>query len=251
MRGMQRAAADAGRLLTMCNSYRDPERELAYITLLRSQRVEGLIMTGSGLDDRPYSEALAEQLGAFAAAGGRPVFIGRHHVAGDAILPDNVGGARMLARALCDLGHRRFAIVSGPGLLTTTRDRLAGFRAGLAEAGIDPAGATLVDGDFSFDGGVRATKALLDAGTGATCLFALNDEMALGALHALRARGVAVPQTLSVAGALTTVHLPLGDMGALAVATALAARGGELRVRHVAARVVLRASTGPPAADGA
>jgi LacI family transcriptional regulator len=254
MRGMQRAAADAGRLLTMCNSYRDPERELAYITLLRSQRVEALILTGSGLDDRSYSEVLAEQIGAFAAAGGRPVFIGRHHVAGDAVLPDNVGGARALARALTALGHRRFAIVSGPELLTTTRDRLAGFRAGLAESGIDPAAPAVVAGDFSFTGGARAAAALLDAGTDATCFFALNDEMALGALHALRQRGVAVPEQLSVAGfddipaaagslpALTTVHLPLEEMGALAVSTALASRGGELRVRHVPATVVTRES---------
>ncbi len=134
VRGLQRAAGETDRLVTVCNSYRDTERELAYVGLLRSQRVEALILTGSGLDDRSYSERLAAQIAAFAATGGRAVFIGRHHVAGDAVLPDNVGGARALAHALVGLGHRRFAAIGGPARLTTTRDRLDGFRAGLAGA---------------------------------------------------------------------------------------------------------------------
>jgi LacI family transcriptional regulator len=100
---------------------------------------------------------------------------------------------------------------------------------------------------------------LLDAGTDATCIFALNDEMALGALHALRVRGIAVPGRMSVAGfddipgareavpALASVHIPLHELGVLAVECALAPRGGDLHVRHVPVRVVLRESVSPPA----
>jgi LacI family transcriptional regulator len=260
VRGVQRAAADADRLVTVCNSYRDPERELAYVGLLRSLRVDALILTGSGLDDRSYSQRLAAQIDAFAATGGRPVFIGRHHVVGDAVLPDNVGGARALAHALVALGHRRFAIISGPALLTTTRDRLDGFAAGLAEHDLALDERAIVPGDFSRESGMSAMRTLLESGAAAraTCVVALNDAMALGALRVLRERGIAVPEVLSLVGfddipgtldaspTLSTVHIPLVEMGALAVQLALAPAAGELRVRHAPAEVVLRESTAPP-----
>jgi LacI family transcriptional regulator, galactose operon repressor len=258
VRGLQRAAVDADRLVTICNSYRDPERELVYVGLLRAQRVGAMILTGSGFDDRSYSERLSEQIGAFAATGGRAVFIGRHHVIGDAVLPDNVGGTHALARALVELGHRRFAVINGPPLLTTTRDRLDGFTAGLAAHGITLDPRAIVPGDFSREGGLAAMSRLLDAKTDATCVFALNDAMALGALRTLRARGVACPGRISLAGfddipatldtnpTLTTVHIPLAEMGALAVSLAMEPPSDELRVRHTRAEVVLRESTAPP-----
>jgi LacI family transcriptional regulator len=328
LRGLQRAAVDAGQLVTVCNSYRDPERELAYVGLLRSQRIGALILTGSGLDDRSYSERLAAQINAFASTGGRPVFSGRHHVAGDAVLPDNVGGARALARALVTMGHRKFAAISGPPLLTTTRDRLDGFRAGLAEHGITLDPAAIAPGDFTREGGMAGMAHLLDAGhaggniasgaaggdiasdaaggdiaygaaggdiaygaagghiaygaagghiaydaagggiasgaagggiaSGATCVFAFNDAMALGALRTLRDRGIDVPGRVSLAGfddipatldtnpTLTTVRIPLAEMGELAVSLALEPPSDELRVRHIRAEVVLRESTIAP-----
>jgi len=258
VRGLQRAAIDAGQLVTVCNSYRDPERELAYVGLLRSQRIGTLILTGSGLDDRSYSERLAAQVGAFVSAGGRTVFIGRHHVASDAVLPDNVGGARALARALVAMGHRKFAAISGPPLLTTTRDRLDGFKAGLAEHDVTLHPSAIAAGDFSRESGMTGMARLLDAGVDATCVFALNDGMALGALRTLRERGVDVPGRISLAGfddipatldtnpTLTTVRIPLVEMGALAVTLALEPPGDELRVRHIPAEVVLRESTAPP-----
>ncbi len=99
---------------------------------------------------------------------------------------------------------------------------------------------------------------LLDAGTDATCVFALNDAMALGALRAARTRGVTVPERISVAGfddipaaldtvpTLSTVRLPLVEMGVLAVRLALEPPSDVLRVRHAGAEIVLRESTAPP-----
>jgi LacI family transcriptional regulator len=257
-RGVQQAASEAGRLVMLCNTFRDPARELAYITLLRAQRVAALILAGSGLDDRDFSRNMAAQVDAFVAAGGRVALIGRHNVPGDAVLPDNAGGARELGRTLIALGHREFGVVSGPPLLTTTHDRLEGFQTALDEAGIALPPERIVNGDFSRDGGARAARRLLDHAPQITAIFALADTMAVGVLAALRERGVAVPDDVSVAGfddipitldvtpALSTVRVRMVELGARAMLLALEPPASKLRIRHLPAKVVLRASTAPP-----
>jgi LacI family transcriptional regulator len=239
----------------LCNSYRDPARELAYVELMRAQRVAAIIMAGGGLDDLDYSRKLADQITPFMTAGGRVAFIGRHHVPGDAVLPDNAGGAAQLGRALIGLGHRSVGVIAGPPLLTTTRDRLAG----LAGAGVRLD--RLVYSDFTRDGGAAAAAELLDAEPGITALVALNDPMAIGALALLAERGIAVPDEVSVAGfddipvsrdvtpALTTVCVPMAELGARALALAFGEEHSDLRVEHLACELVLRASTAPARAE--
>lgn len=260
-RGIQRVASDAGRLVMVCNSYRDPVRELEYVSLLRAQRVQAIVLAGSGLDDRRYSQQLAVQLNEFVDAGGRIAFVGRHHLTGDAVIPDNVGGARALGRALIGMGHRRFGVVAGPTLLTTTRDRLHGFESALREAGITLPPEQIIYTDFSRDGGYHATLQLVGRAPQITAIFALNDMVAIGTLAALRERGIAVPDQISVVGfddipfardltpALTTVHVPMAEMGARAMTLALNGDGAELRVEHLPTELILRASAGPARAS--
>lgn len=257
VRGIQRVAGETGRLVTICNTYRDPSRELSYVELLHAQRVEAIVLAGSGLDERDHNRKMAVRLGAFVGSGGRVSLIGRHHLAGDNVLPDNFGGARALGEALLGLGHRRFGVISGPSLLTSTHDRMAGFRAALAKAGVDLFPEYVVESDLSRDGGMRAALELLDLEPHPTAIFAMNDQLAMGALAAFRERSVAVPDRVSLAGfddipvtrdltpQLSTVHLPLVEMGERAMRMALAPSGSELRVEHLAAEVLLRASTAP------
>jgi len=254
-RGIQRVAGDHGRLVIICNTYRDMERELAYVRLLHSQRVDAIILAGSGLDDRGFSQKLIVQLGAFSGAGGRVALIGRHHVIGDAVTPDNVGGAWALGQALITLGHRNIGVLSGPALLTTTRDRLDGFRSALAEAGIPLPHTHIVNADFSRDGGYAATVQLIEQAPDITAIFALNDPMAIGALAVLRERQIVVPNDISVAGfdniamtqdvtpSLSTVHVPMVEMGVRAMELALQPQTSELRVDYCPTTVILRAST--------
>lgn len=256
-RGIQKVASDAGRLVMVCNSYRDPVRELEYVALLRAQRVQAIVLAGSGLDDRQYSQQLATQIQEFVDAGGHAVFIGRHHVIGDAVMPDNVGGARLLGRALIARAHRRIGVISGPALLTTTRDRFDGFQSALHEAGLELPPQHVADADFSRDSGFHATMQLLECAPDITAIFALNDLMAVGALAALRERGIAVPDDLSVVGfddipiardvtpALTTVRVPMTEMGARAMTMALDGAGSSLRVEHLPSELIWRASAGP------
>jgi LacI family transcriptional regulator len=212
-------------------------------------------MAGGGLDDLEYSRRLADQITPFMTAGGRVAFIGRHHVPGDAVLPDNVGGAEQLARVLVELGHETIGVIAGPPRLTTTRDRLAGLSRAMRERGIELDPRRLVYSDFTRDGGGAAAAGLLDAEPSITALVALNDPMAIGALAVLAERGIAVPDEVSVAGfddipisrdvtpALTTVHVPMAELGARALTLTLGEEHGDLRVEHFACEVVVRAST--------
>ncbi|HWQ11250.1 MAG TPA: LacI family DNA-binding transcriptional regulator [Roseiflexaceae bacterium] len=258
-RGIQRSASAAHRLVMICNSYREPERELEYTRLLHAQRVEALIMAGSGLEDRAYSQALTAQVQAFTASGGQVAFIGRHAIPGSSVIPDNAGGARALARLLVELGHRAIGVISGPPLLTATHDRLSGFRRGLQELGLELPPERIAPGEFSRDGGLRATLDLLDRHPQLTAIFALNDLMAIGALAALRARGICVPHQISVVGfddipiaedvtpALTTVRVPMVELGEHAVQLALAPPGSPFQLEYLPTEVVLRASMAPAA----
>lgn len=256
VRGILEAAGAADLFVLLCNTYRNPERELAYVSHFRARRARGLVLAGSGLEDRGYGARLAQELVGFEAAGGQVALIGRHYAPGDAVVPDNVGGAFALARSLVGLGHRTIGVIAGPKLLTS-RDRLAGFRAGLAEAGVELPDQNLVAGDFTRDGGFRGALELLDRIRGLTAIFALNDAMAIGALAALRDRGMQVPEQVSLCGfgdipiaqdlwpPLSTVRVPMVEMGARAFTMATEARGADIRVEQLPTHVVLRASTGP------
>jgi LacI family transcriptional regulator len=259
-RGLQRVATDHGRLLVICNSYRDPDRELAYLELLRAQQVAAIVPAGSGYHDAKFTKEFNAELRTYQQGGGRVAVIGRHEIGGDAVVPDNEAGAYLLANEVFGLGHQKVGVIAGPRILTTTTDRLTGFRRSAREHGRQLPAKRIRYGDFSRDGGAEATNELLDAEPGLTAIAALNDSMAIGALAALRERGVAVPDEVSVVGfddvpiardvtpALTTVRLPLVEMGARAMTLAL--DGPDVahppRIEHLAAELVRRGSLGPP-----
>jgi LacI family transcriptional regulator len=257
VRGILQATSDAGQMVLICNTYRHPDRELEYVANFRARRTEALILAGSGLEDRVYGARMMKQISEFEAAGGRAVLLGRHYAPGDSILPDNVGGARALALAVARLGHREIGVVSGPPVLTTTHDRVAGYRLGLREVGIDLPPDRIVTGDFTREAGAAGAAQLLERYPRLTAILALNDVMAVGALSLLRARGIRVPEDVSVCGfddvplaqdiwpALTTVRVPMVEMGARALALAVEPRGGEITVEHLPTLLVLRDSTGP------
>jgi LacI family transcriptional regulator len=260
IRGMLQSSAQSERLVLICNTYRDRERELAYVAHFRAQRVKALVLAGSGLEDRDFGARMAAQIMAFEATGGRAALIGRHYAPGDAVIPDNVTGAREMARTLAGLGHRRIGVISGPANLTTTHDRLAGLRMGLEDSGLELASGAVVTGDFTRDGGERAVQELLKRIPGLTAIFALNDVMAIGALSGLRRLGKRVPEDISLAGfddipiardlmpSLTTVRVPMLEMGARALALALEPRTAGLRTEHLSTELVIRDSTGPASA---
>ncbi|MCI0714364.1 MAG: LacI family transcriptional regulator [Chloroflexi bacterium] len=254
-RGIQKVASEAERLLIICNSYRNPDRELAYIDLLRSQRVDAIILAGSGLNNLDFNHSVSKQIEGFISSGGKVAFIGRHYTPGNAVLPDNVGGALLMGRFLVEQGHQHIGVITGPATLTTTDDRLKGFHIALEEAGLQLPESYIIEGDFSRDGGTLAMQELLARDLPLSAVFALNDPMAIGAMSVLRANRIHVPQDISVAGfddipmaedinpALTTIHIPLIELGRKAMEMVLSENeSSQFEIRHVPSKLVIRES---------
>ncbi|HEX2133131.1 MAG TPA: LacI family DNA-binding transcriptional regulator [Actinophytocola sp.] len=148
-----------------------------------------------------------------------------HHPGFPSVATSNHEGAADAAEHLLSIGRRRVAMVSGPSAFGCTRDRAAGLRAHLADAGVEFDTRLLVEGDFTREGGQAAVSELLATGVPFDAVFAHNDLMAVGVLDALRAAGRTVPDDVAVIGfddiaiaahtrpALTTVRQPSREMG--------------------------------------
>ncbi len=253
--GVMRAADKRRLLVTIASTGPRPERELEYVETLRGQRAWAVILVGSRTEDPIQIARLGAELASFEAGGGRVALISQNRLPVDTVLTENRAGARSLATELLTLGYRRFAVLAGPPRLLTAKDRAAGFREGLAPAGITLSPADVISGEFTRDGGYAAMSTLLNRGRERACVFAVNDVMAVGAMAALRDRGLRLPQDMAVAGfddiatlrdvtpGLTTVRLPLGEIGEAAFALVTLPQSGLRRLRRIKGEVVLRAST--------
>jgi LacI family transcriptional regulator len=196
---------------------------------------------------------------------------GYHFVVIDPLLPlddripsvsaAHASGADQAMQHLLALGHRRIAAITGPRGWVATEDRRRGYHAALAAAGILPEPELEAEADFEISGGSAAAVALLDGPDPPTAIFAFNDNLAIGALQAARARGLRVPEDLSVIGfddvehativtpALTTVRQPLAEMGRTAVSLLMRLLERQrFETLHVelGTRLVVRESTAPP-----
>jgi LacI family transcriptional regulator len=162
---------------------------------------------------------------------------------------------------LLSLGHRRIGAIAGPADWMASTERLNGYRAALAAAGVLPVPELVVESDFSIESGEEAAAALLDLPERPTAIFGFNDNVAIGALRAAAARGIGVPDELSVVGfddseesglvtpALTTVRQPLAEMGRIAVSLLLRLldhQRVEAMSIELATRLVVRDSTAAP-----
>ncbi|THA28816.1 LacI family transcriptional regulator [Streptomyces sp. A1277] len=257
--------AGGEKLAVVCNTGGSPDRELTYLTLLQRQRAAAVILTGGAVEDPAHQAAVAAKLAKLADAGTRVVLCGRPPLPdGAAVVAalafDNQGGARLLARHLLSLGHRRIGYVAGPLERTTTRHRLEGHRQAMREAGAAGDEDRLTaHGSYDRRSGYDATVELLRREPEITAVVAANDTVALGAAAALRDRGLRIPEDISVAGfddlpfsvdvvpALTTVRLPLAEAGARAGRLAMGKENpppGGLAL--IPAELMVRGSTAGP-----
>ncbi|MER7889899.1 LacI family DNA-binding transcriptional regulator [Micromonospora sp. NPDC094482] len=255
--GVIQVAADQGLLVQICHSGRDPGFELRQIRHLIAQRVGIILVAGSGYTDPRVEAETKAELSAYQNLGGRVAVIGRHSLGADAVLPENEAGGRALGEHLLGLGHRRIAVAAGTAGLTTVTDRLAGVASALQRHGLDLADLPVVHTDFTREGGRVAAEQILCDHPETTAIIALNDAMAMGVLAVLRAHRISVPERMSVVGfddvsvaadlapSLTTIRLPMTDMGRMALALALKPRSTRPRRRSTGHTLVVRDSTGP------
>ncbi len=195
--------------------------EGTYADLLRSQRVDGLVVSGPRTDDDELTELVRE---------GFPVVLqgSRPDLDAPSVDVDNAAGARCAVDHLIEAGHRVIACVTnGPLAYTAATERVAGYRSALAQAGIAPDAALIVEGSFDAASGNAAMAALLDRIV-PTAVFVASDVVAFGVLRALRGAKLRVPEDISVVGfddialaehfdpPLTTVRLPAHALGAAA-----------------------------------
>ncbi|WP_030542297.1 LacI family DNA-binding transcriptional regulator [Streptomyces albus] len=252
LRGISRelAAHDTQLVLMLVERQEDYDRIGRY---LAGGHVDGTLMFSLHRDD-PLP-AMAAASGLPAVFGGRPGWPGAEDDPGLLYVDtDNRDGARQAVRHLRDRGRRRIAVITGPLDQTSAADRLEGYRDALGGTG------DVARGDFTAEGGERAMLELLDRCPGLDAVFASSDLMATGALRALRARGLRVPEDVAVVGyddmeaaswsdpPLTTVRQEVEEMGRL-MAGLLLRRLGVARPREdlapviTRARLIVRAST--------
>ena len=170
----------------------------------------------------------------------------------------NVAGARDLTLHLLGLGHRRIGVITGPRGWNATEERLTGFYGALAGAGVMPVPELQVESDWTLEGGRAAGPLLFELPEPPTAVFAFNDNLAIGAIQAARARGLRVPEDVSIAGfddsdeaplltpGLTSVRQPLAEMGRIAVGMLMRLLDGrpvDALTVELPTRLVVRGST--------
>lgn len=217
----------AGYTLMFCNTADDPAKELRLLRLMRTQRVDGIILVPSGAseDPRPLKAAISA-----------PTVIVDRTVDGldfDAVLLDNRAAGRMVVEYLIGSGHRRIGIVAGRAGVSLSSERLAGYRETLAENGIPYDPSLVVGGEFQPEPAYRAAVALLHRRPRPTAIFSTSNHTTIGVMKALADQGFRCPDDISVAGIddfewsnafsprLTTAAQPIAEIGRRAVETLL------------------------------
>lgn len=258
VRGVEDCAHRNEYRVFISSSDRDPQRELSYVRSFLQHRVDMLLFAGGGFADESYRAELNSLLSVFrqdhAVVRLSPDSDGLPFVSGD-----NAGGGAAITKHLIDLGHRRIGFIDGPPRFSASLERGIGYRAALQDAGIAFDDELCEPGHFSEDGGASAAAALLARCPTMTAIFAANDLMAIGAMRELHRQGVHVPEQVSVAGfddirmtrylqpSLTTVRVPMHQMGRQAFDMAMAILDGEpIEDRRLDVELRVRESTSAP-----
>jgi LacI family transcriptional regulator len=254
IRGIEHVLQPHGYTVLVANTDSHDDVELSAFESLLQRRVDGFILATGRLDDQPIVEE--------AAAADVPVVlvnrdsgVGRYPL----VSGNNASGIDSAVAHLVELGHRHIVHVAGPLNFSTTRTRAEAFEAAARRAGVQHS--LIYAESLTIEAGWAAGDALLASpGERATALVAGNDLVALGLIRRLRANGLRCPEDVSVVGfndmpfaedfwpPLTTVHMPLREIGAEAARLLLHgidAGEQEAAMLTLPVSLVVRGSTGP------
>lgn len=256
LKGVEAEARKAGYSVLMGNTENSPEREAEYFNMLRDAHADGMILITGKMP-----------------SGFRPLAPGQDYppivVASEPIddspfphvIIDNEGASAEAVRHLISLGHTRIAHIAGPVPEPLSVRRREGYRRALDDAGLQRPESYEQRGDYLLESGAAASRALMALAEPPTAIFAANDEMAFGAINALRMAGKRVPEDVSVVGfdniyfsgafypPLTTVSQPRMEMGRAAMAivlTLLQGRKPPRQTLELPTELIVRQTTAAP-----
>ncbi len=213
-------------LAIVSNMQRDPRLEIQLCQRLWEHRVAGLILTGGGFDQWTHNEELAALVKKIRKSGVIVVSLAERKIGVPTFSVDNEVVGRTLAEQVLQLGHREIGVAIGPARSYATQRRLRAMRAALAAAGLK---ATELHTEYGVAAGTAAIDRLLDLNPRLTAVIGGADTLALGVIERLNARGIRVPQDVSVVGLgntayagvaiprLTTLDVSVAACGAAAV----------------------------------
>lgn len=196
------------------------------IALFDQRQVDGIIVVAMPLDALAKSGLEERNIPL--------VLIGVHASKFNCVYADNVGGAVMAIQHLIDLGHRRIAALNGFMADSDAQERFKGYKKALAKNNIEFREELVFTGNFMQEDAYKVAKDLLKLKPLPTALFAANDQMAIGAMKAIKEGGMRIPLDISIVGfddidlasfvdpSLTTVKQPMFDIGRAAVKTLVA-----------------------------
>lgn len=248
---VERAGRAAGYTVLLCNTNWSVEQERAYVQTLLARQIDGIVLVPSTTS--------VNAVGDLQAAGVATVVVGQQlqHEGLSAVMVDDFGGGYLAGEYLLALGHRRVGCITPPAGIDSAGQRVAGFQQVFADAGVVLPDSAFVGGDFEYASGESAARWLLERDARLTALFAVNDQMAIGALGGLRRLGRYVPDDISVLGfdnisyaalhepGLTTVGQPLAELGRQVVELLLRQinkPGSPPEVRRLAPTLIVRES---------
>jgi DNA-binding LacI/PurR family transcriptional regulator len=230
IQGVTLASNRAGTTLSLFLFQSEAEERELSPRVIESGFLDGIIITATRMGDPLVARLMSRGLPL--------VMVGRPDTDDVSYVDvDNRGGAIEAARHLVESGRSRIGLIGAPTNTTTGRDRLDGFLAGLADRGRSFDTELRIDGDFSEPSGYEAMQALLDRGVDG--VFAASDSMAMGALRAIRQRGLDVPGDVAVVGfdgfsasqnsvpPLTTIRQPVAETATRAVEVLIELISGE------------------------
>jgi DNA-binding LacI/PurR family transcriptional regulator len=249
--GIEQTANDHGYSVFLADSNADPVREKKVVQAFAERRLDGIIVTSSRVGAL-YLPLLAEMMVPI-------VLVNDQHPGAfvHSVMIENLEGMRAAAEHLAGLGHRRIAYLGDRLGYQSDVERFAGYRAALDTAGLPAAPELVVHGDGKPEAAMTAMEQLLALDHPPTAVCCYNDMSALGAMRQCRARGLRVPEDISIAGfddlffasytqpPLTTVRQPMRRMGQLAMENLFKLMSGEESVAQikVKAELIVREST--------
>jgi LacI family transcriptional regulator len=250
-RAVEDEAREAGYAVILGNADERPERQDAYVEALLDRRVDGLLISPA-VKTSPLIQTAVRR--------GASIVCVDRTVEGLDVPTVRADGSRSTAELvdhLVGLGHRRIATIAGPQATITGRERLVAFLGALAAHGLEVPEGHVELGSFQQGSGHAAMRRLLTLPERPTAVFAADNLMALGALQALRAAGLRVPDDMALASfddspwfelidpPITAIAQPTAELGRVAVRALLDVLAGRhARSRLLESRLVVRASCG-------